>query len=135
MTADLTAWLLAQIAAEEERARAAIDDDAHWLHVGDGYIIQGSEGFAVTSDWLTLPHRFEAADHIAANDPAATLRRCAAYRTIVEAHVAVDWGRPPSTPVLLCRHCNDQRWPCPTLRALATIYADADGYDPAWRLT
>jgi xanthine dehydrogenase iron-sulfur cluster and FAD-binding subunit A len=68
--------------------------------------------------------------HIAANDPAATLRRCAAYRAIMDAAVkAFSYDATYDNIV-----CGEQNAYDVTLRALASIYADADGYDPSWRL-
>lgn len=100
---DLTTWLLAQIAAEEERARAERERRDEW------YREYGGRAAIAVTEWDI------------ANDPAATLRRCAALREVINvARYAPDgpdgWGY--------------RR----TLRTLASIYADADGYDPSWRL-
>jgi hypothetical protein len=124
---NLTTWLLAQIAAEEERARAERERRDEWYRE-----YGGRAGIAVT-EWDI------------ANDPAATLRRCAAYRAIMDAHTTPfdaaaeiiegsgeEWEHltDDTTVLTRCQHRHNRA----TLRAIATIYADADGYDPSWRL-
>lgn len=76
-----------------------------------------------------------AREHFDDNDPAAVLAQVAAHRAILAEHtgsrsyVYTDDGTPA------CDVCGDGtvRWPCPTVRHLATAYAGRDGYDPSWR--
>lgn len=89
--------------------------------------------------------------HVALNDPAATLRRCAADRKIVEIHKPVrvppTWAtygvtrHLESTGGLFCKTCCDDddgtsyaqrvglEWPCDTIRALAEGYGLAERGD------
>lgn len=53
-----------------------------------------------------------------------------ARREIVKLHTATDWGMAAG---MLCDHCSDQRWPCPTLRALALPYTDHPDYRDEWK--
>jgi hypothetical protein len=73
------------------------------------------------------------ADHIARHDPARVLRECEAKRRIVGAHPYTDDGG----------HCcadpqgglgEEMYWnePCPTLAALAAVYAEHPDYDESW---
>lgn len=81
----LAEFILARYAVAEALARQAVDDDPNWVHRGDGLLIQvGSDGdHEVSSTWLRLPHRFEAADHIAHHDPARVLADLEAKRALV----------------------------------------------------
>lgn len=95
-------------------------------------------------DWCDLVWRKWAevddglADHLERLDPARVLAQCAAYRSIVAAHQrhtlaqggaycdcqAIElegpWGG------------RDDIYPCETLEALASIWADHEDYDEAW---
>jgi hypothetical protein len=88
-----------------------------------------------------------AAAHIARQDPAATLRRVEALERIVERHdrphTCAD-GTPSIGRVQPGGSMSDEKWlyvddewhdddqPCDTLRLIASMWADGDGYDPAW---
>lgn len=69
--------------------------------------------------------------HAERHDPARVLRQVAVHREILDLHAAHDFPYDPEdgpgdyswTP--RCDHCHHQ-WPCPTIRALATAYADRD---------
>ena len=66
------------------------------------------------------------AAHIAANDPAHVLRTVAAHRAILDQHPADEereWR---------CAECRSLR-PCPTVKLVASIYADRPGFNPSWR--
>lgn len=75
------------------------------------------------------------------------LAQCAALRRIVELHQKDPdggefWGPDESIDDdgSACTRCGYPAeyaapWPCDTLRALATIYADHPDFDPAWELT
>lgn len=72
--------------------------------------------------------------------PDRVLAECAAKRRIVEEHV-LDAGLEDAEPG--CRICSEVShydggrystgWPCETLAALASVYAEHRDYDPAWR--
>jgi hypothetical protein len=71
------------------------------------------------------------AAHIANNDPARVLRQVQAHRAILDEHRPTESAGP-------CWCCSDKRgdhaenWPCPTVRALISIYSDRDGYRQEW---
>jgi hypothetical protein len=133
---DLTDWLLAQIAADEAVARAAAEESApeweHAYHLGSGQIQTankvGQPGYqyhqSVTHDYEGLSDSVDPAAgvHIATHDPARILAECAAKRAIVGLDI--------------CTACQVEMQPChhrdDTLRALASVYADREGYDEGW---
>lgn len=86
-------------------------------------------------------------EHIARHDPARVLAQCAALRTVVAEHALYDpehamneaewWGndKPLDSRQQACSRCGYPRefaapYPCPTLRALATIWRDHEDYRP-----
>jgi hypothetical protein len=84
------------------------------------------------------------ADHIARHDPARVLAECAAKRAIVEEHQPVDYTSMGMESPNACHICGidagmgewewlRDSWPCPTLRALAAVYADHADYRDEWR--
>jgi Family of unknown function (DUF6221) len=101
------------------------------------------------------------APHIARHDPARVLRECEAKRRIVEMHSPMEVREPSNRLVgpdasgyvrsqfdpgimVVCDECGpheDVKWrtggkgnhPCPTLRALAAVYADHPDYRDEWR--
>lgn len=82
----------------------------------------------------------EEAAHVAHHDPARAFAECAAKRAIIEMHkVIVVW--PEGTGgskyytggVDVCASCDERTHvPCPTLRALAAVYADHPDYQQEW---
>jgi hypothetical protein len=124
--ADLTAWLLAQIGADERVAERALDvstdlgQQTSWSSFSVGDVVE------------------EAIVHQEAWSPTRVLAECEAKRRIVDLHPVVGDDvcdtcvvgkrgyplQPNSTP---------ERWPCGTLRALALAYADRPGYQDDWR--
>jgi hypothetical protein len=83
------------------------------------------------------PQAMADAAFIARHDPARVLAECAAKRAIIDEHregrfftthqgcVVCRTGDGPMLPV---------NYPCPTVRALATIYANHPDYRPEWAL-
>lgn len=70
---------------------------------------------------------------VATHDPARVLREVAAMRAIVEHHRAEPFEDAPDE--FYCRVCDSGIggfYPCPTLRALASIWADHEAYDEEW---
>jgi hypothetical protein len=151
---DLAAWLLEQIEADEAAARAAIGDavfqhqTGRWSfekvrdEFGDVpivFAVADGGGKTQVANLEAAWEREERGAHIARNDPARTLARCKAYRTIIAEHriradvLAEDY----------CDTCADASgldeiglvsWPCPTLRALASEWAGAEGWQEGWAL-
>ena len=62
--------------------------------------------------------------------PARVLAQCKAYRAIVELHETVSAA--PGRRELTCAECGSVVHPCPTLRALASIWADHPDFNPDW---
>lgn len=153
----ITEFLLARIAEDEERARAAHYDGQQWIAEEEAVV-------AADRDWdpvMFLDRKKDAA-HAANWSPARVLAECEAKRCIVELHAGqvehVEWfdapgaGRASVCPS--CRPAERTEWhpevghagvrpegfvasyvmaPCPTLRALAAVYSDHPDYDPIWR--
>lgn len=123
------------------RLENEIVDDGIW-HTSD-HASNDAQVYGVTMQvYDEGGHTREQALHIARNDPARVLATCKAHRAIVEEHgsrevASLDretWGQ----PFLVCRRCHEGVRqvvaPCPTLRALASIWADHDSYDERWAL-
>ncbi|MFH9389795.1 DUF6221 family protein [Streptomyces albidoflavus] len=88
---DLLAWLAAAITAREQAARAAADavGGPSW-DGSDREVSVSAPGNDTIADGVMYGDLYEAmkqeaCDHIAANDPASVLRRCAADRKLVAA--------------------------------------------------
>lgn len=75
---------------------------------------------------------------------ARVLAECAAKRSIIAEHVPVDYSGLGMESPNACARCgadlnmSDWDWvhdsfPCPTLRALAAIYADHPDYQQEWK--
>lgn len=112
-TASLTDWLLACIAEDEAVARR----------------VQEAPPSAVALLWGSV---FPTPENRTPFDPARVLALCEAHRRIVE------WHEPYRMASLdYCSSCGDVPqvdYPCPTLRALAVIYADHPDYRAEWAL-
>jgi hypothetical protein len=134
VTAADVASLLAQIAATEAVARAATPGPWCAEHPAGRYGPVGeTPGVDVVRHESGLPKIVAHVDpwggtldaaHIALNDPARVLARCAADREIVALHVSSP--DPDQDGRDFCDGC-DHAAPCPTLRALATAYAGPEG--------
>lgn len=83
------------------------------------------------------------AEHIARHDPARVLAECAAKRSIVGMHQPMKddgWVSGESHGYLWCSSCGSVDYdspvpyPCPTLRALAAVYADHPEYQDEWKV-
>lgn len=121
----ITEFLLDQIARDEALALAALGETTYGAGVhgenaaeevaemgrGEGAAVAG---YAHLLNWM----------------PARVLAECKAKREIVELHAGGDaW----------CDHCSADRPgsasdACPTIRALASVYADREGYRAEWAL-
>lgn len=110
-TQTLTEFLLAQIEADEAAATSR-DLTAPIHYVGCYY----------------YSHTLEANVFCDCDESgvatARVLAQCKAYRAIVAFHGSEILG--------ICQEYDGDQYPCRTLRALASIYADRDGFDPRW---
>lgn len=114
---DLIPWLLAQIAEDDRRARAA---DRNPL-----------------LDLIILPRRWgkrSMAEHINAWLPQRARAECDSKRRIIQLHAVRsgtggDWN---TDPPALCNEDSDL-YPCPTLCLLAEPYAGRPGYREEWQ--
>lgn len=65
------------------------------------------------------------------------MRQVKAYRAILDMHADSDFPYDPEDGpgqyswTARCDRCY-KTWPCPTLRALASIYSDREGYREEW---
>lgn len=134
----LAAWLGQVLDAREAAARAAthqkVGGPSHGNWVADSAALMAG-GILDRADRA----------HIAANDPAAVLAMVEGLRAIVALHVVGDpdeWG-PEQWACRLCQWDEDcdspkqsyqhgaGRYPCPTLRHVAAMFASEPGYDEA----
>ena len=154
---DLVTWLRAQLDADERTALAALRYDlpAAWVaehggvrtvepyhrpgHVWDGQTVIVARVLGTVGEFHA---EMRNAEHIAVHDPARVLRQVAAMRAIValHRHDTVTWAMSGEETIgcVICYwgQCDragpdDAGW-CETLRHLATVYADRDGYQPEW---
>lgn len=113
----LTEWLLEQVAEDERLA-------------SDEVLRLAGESFVASPFYLGD----------APGNPARVLAECAAKRQIIELHLA---GHRPGDD--RCWYCQSdcrvehgeamatwETWPCPTLRIMASVYADRPGFQPEW---
>ena len=129
---DLVDFLRARLEDEEQAARAAMwAGDERWSsyefqHASDTWNVDDSydEGVA-----LVRAHAADSqavARHIALHDPVRVLADLAAKRAVIDLHVAEDGQHPD-----FCGH-DRHELPCPTLRLLASVYADHPDYRKEW---
>lgn len=157
MTLTITEFIAARLDEEQALAESAIDVlSGEWVAEGGSsfddditvrtaetrdridVVLAGRDGGGGVVDRPT-------ADHIAAQDPARTLRRVAALRRMAAWHPPTDRNGTQecdgcaedchsrsglACPVPVC-----QPWPCDDLRALAEIWSDHPDYRPEWSLT
>lgn len=147
---DILAYLDSAITAREKLARAAADavGGERW-DGADREVVFDLPGGDTVADGVMRGDMYEsmkqqASDHIALNDPASVLRRCAADRKILELHQGVaDHGRfsEPECPAdcdgqhdgpPVCMACRDYAGdplasPCFTVRFLAEGYGWTEG--------
>lgn len=143
---DILAWLDGAISEREQIAFNALNHERGATWEANGSTVQVVSGLATFGDVFKETVVFnegspteEQAEHIALNDPASVLRRCAADRKLLELHQAVpDHGRysealcPPDcagehSGPLVCVSCRDYVGdpvdaPCPTAVAIAEGY-------------
>ncbi len=129
-TTTLSSWLLDQIAADEE---VALEVAAWRVRIGEdvGQPVEGEDRRFFAGYDSGGPSVSVGAERV--------LDLCAAHRQIVELHDAYDTPQQMTYgTIVACAECGSVddspvAWPCPTLRALATAYADRPGYREEWR--
>ncbi|MDO8149455.1 MULTISPECIES: DUF6221 family protein [unclassified Isoptericola] len=76
-------------------------------------------------------------DYLTRLDPSRVLAEVEAKRRIVELHEPFIIGDLGETLCYRCGHGNESdpgaRWPCLTVAALGTVYADHPDYEESWR--
>lgn len=145
----LADFLFDRVAEAEHKARRCAETSPSPWHVQCGVPFMGAfltddaghHVFTGTDYGPDSRTNDEAALHIASWDPARVLAECEAKRRIVELH-----GPEPGfvdRRWLYCKvcvrfhadiDCENEAWPCPTLRLLALPYADHPDYRPEWSL-
>ena len=109
----ITEFLEARITEDEARASSG------WARLRDSRWETTNEG----QDFLT---------------PSAVLAECAAKRAIVELHGNINADFQDDAAI--CQTCHDHHyhapadWPCPTIRAIASVYVDHADYRQEWEL-
>lgn len=135
---NITEFLNARLNEDEAAAQAVIDAGSLdvWETIpimeldGRRALAQGSFIFTVMDP---VPEGQACTEHAANWDPARVLREVASKRSILELHAN---GYPGIDYCVSCWNGNESLdWPCPTVRTLASVYADHLDYDPAWDLT
>lgn len=133
----ITEFLLERIAEDEAAARAVAQGERWWV---DGPAEKSGQWWIYDTE-SKFPSR-ETALHVARHDPARVLVECAAKRAIIGEHEIVQ------KPYLkdYCSTCADWdnaevgegppniEWPCPSVRALAAVYAAHPAYQQEWVL-
>jgi hypothetical protein len=132
-TLTVTEFVEARIAEDEAVARAATP--GHWA-AGHREVMYGqcSPGQQVVGpNGVISPKRVDVV-HIARHDPPRVLAQCAAMRKIVERHSSIHngWHDDAGEPTASCRH-DWKEWPCPDLRALASIWSSHPDFRQEWR--
>lgn len=140
---EVLAFLNAQLDVDEQKARNAatlcgchppapvweFDDvatDGRILIVDDPHPVSSYGRRKLGRRWNGTYTDMRAAQHIANHDPARALRQVAAMRLIVAEHEDQHECTDPHAaqyPYVGCR----------TLRLVASMYADRDGYQEGWR--
>jgi hypothetical protein len=99
-----------------------------------------AEDEAIGRDWRHHPGKVEVhgggTGYIRLANPDRVLADSQAKRYIVELHQRCNVHDRPGDECDTCQRCGDGSiWPCDTLLAVASVYADHPDFDQAWRLT
>jgi hypothetical protein len=144
----ITEFLAARIAEDEAASKAILD---HFYGEGrwewnlyrprpSKVALVDERGVLMVETILDGP-TWMVCDHIARYDPARVLAECAAKRRIVEMHWATTSSFLGREITSCCAECSPEgNWdsapdvphPCPTLRILASVYADHPDYRREW---
>jgi hypothetical protein len=113
---ELSEFLLARIAEDEEVARERADDDFYVMPDTSAF-----EAVDIGPGWVLAVR------------PARVLAECEAKRRIVETHPIYPDGDQHDCPGPWPGYQDAPNEPCPTLRILALPYADHPDYRESWR--
>lgn len=129
MSADLAAFLLAQIEREEQFARFVGDDNPQW-HLYDGNAVTSDDGTTLVAE---CQMRIDA-EYIVHWDPARVLAECESKRVVLGLYLDAmqhrDTEANATTRMFAEQSCDDLHT---VVRLLALPFADHPDYDPAWR--
>lgn len=140
---DIVEFLEARLSEDEASALATTEYQPidEWDAVG---VEDGDNPEIARSCWtvveIAMPRRTNQSarslmTHIARHDPARALREVAAKRELLDLHFD---GNPGDYEPHYCETCHDysshspEAWPCESVRALASVYADHPDYQPVW---
>lgn len=134
---DLVQWLTAQLDADAEEARAAAEELGPDWYYDDGFVLARREDDMVATGSQDFLER-ERGAFIAAHDPARVLREVEAKRGLLALHSPSEFGTwvgDDDDQMPACSTCGDLtvRFPCKTLRLLASVYSDRPGCQEEWR--
>lgn len=128
----ITEFLEARLAEDEAAARDATLGPWEVVPMGDQPRVQqvGHDAWlALTSSDPGAPKDANAR-HMARHSSTRVLAECAAKRAILEAHPTQIYSGIKGQEVMECQNC--ERFPCDTLKALASVYADHPDYSQEW---
>lgn len=142
---DLVQWLRAQLNADEGAAEACLPlhlrvgrfrgkEVTRWRITKSGTGIIDEDGGTLRAQQI-FPAE---ADHVIRHDPARVLREANALRQLLALHSPSEFGTwvgDDDDQAPACGVCGDLtvRFPCKTLRLLASVYDDRPGYQEEWR--
>jgi hypothetical protein len=132
MADELIVWLRVQLDTDEQTARRAGANDPTWAYDRETFTVSTRGGWSIAARKDDgSPINDVDGEHIAEHDPARVLRQVAAFRAILDEHPPLSNGA--------CDRCDEgafsyerKIWPCPTVRALASVYSRRPGYQPEW---
>lgn len=123
----LTQWLLEQIAADEAQARLAIESRGEVAYADEPEV--PDMGLAAYED-APIP--------TVLIGPERVLAECEAKRRIVDLHVGEVIEMEGVIVLSICEVCHDSEmhtaahWPCATIKAIASVYADHPDFREEW---
>lgn len=129
---DIGGFIGARLDDEEADALAATPGPWHAEVIDGTGNIYGPDGNGVAYDREDGCARADDADHIARQNPAATLARVAALRAILDSH---EMRTTPNSGISYCSDCCDGvifPGPCATIRHVAAIWRDHPDYRTEW---
>ena len=156
---DLVLWFVEQLDKDTATARTATPgpwryDQGKHHHIAGTPLFEeavfagppGADAVCVAGTGETDDQQsMRDAAFIAEHDPARVLQEIDAKRQLVKLHgraiLRAGGGAQHFDTTTVCRSCEpsyqfpELSWPCPTLRLLASVYADRPGYRQEWAPT
>jgi hypothetical protein len=144
---DLVRWLGEQLDEDERIVGQALDFvDADWRVDATRNVVlcplltgSGRQSTPVTAERWRYPRIGTPGlvPHVAEHDPARVLREIEAKRQVLALHSPSEFGTwvgDDDDQMPACSTCGDltARFPCKTLRLLASVYSDRPGFRPEW---